>query len=74
MDLTLETATRKETKMRNQKQDFRDKVYGILLVDNRKVYIAAKAHEDAVNALIDQGNENLWDAKSVANAIQEGFR
>jgi len=61
--------------VRNQIQDFRDKVYGILLIQDREVYIEAHKRENkaTIDALIDQGNENLWDAESVAWAIQQGF-
>ncbi len=57
----------------NQQQNFRDKVWAILLIEYRDIYIQAKEHEVKINELIDMGNENLWDAESVAYAITQGF-
>lgn len=62
-----------EKQAQKQKQDFRARVWAILLVDHRDIYLQAQEHEDEINTLIDMGNENLWDAESVADAITQGF-
>jgi len=55
-----------------QQQDFREKVWAILMVENRAAFDEARKQKDEINALIDQGNENEWDAESVAWAIIQG--
>ncbi len=51
------------------KQEYRNRVWGELLVSDRDAYKAAKATEIEINALIDQGSEAGMDEKSVADII-----
>lgn len=57
----------------NQKQNFRNRVWAILSQDHHDIYVQAQEHKTEIDALIDQGNENLWDKESVAHAVTQGF-
>jgi len=54
---------------RDEKEDFRNAVWGALMIDAPDVYLQARRQETEINALIDQGNEAEWDAESIAQII-----
>ena len=56
-----------------EQEKFQSRVWAILMRDHKEVYRAALEQEADVDALIDMGNENGWDAQSIANAIVQGY-
>jgi hypothetical protein len=51
--------------MDKQRQNFQDKVWGILMTKHLAVYKIARKQETQLNALIAQGYDANWDAESI---------
>ena len=60
--------------MTDSKEQFRREVWWELRNDAPEVYRLAQEQEDAVNALIDKGNEAGWDSESVAEFIKQSVK
>ncbi len=60
--------------MDKQKQNFQDKVWGILMTEHLAVYKIARKQEAQLNALIIQGYDAGWDAESIVEFILDSVK